>query len=87
MDSSYSYLMLFKDIETDTATAPAHLLGMEIGPGVELHHLEGLREIAETIAKIIGRMAMVSHIHRHDETRTRWSWTPQHRSKKMKWRR
>lgn len=83
----YSYLMLFKDIETDTAPAPAHLFGMGIGTGLELHHLEGRREIAETMAKTTVRMQMASHIHRYDETRTRWSWTPQYRLKKMKWRR
>ncbi|KAM0093579.1 hypothetical protein ACP6JD_002983 [Aspergillus fumigatus] len=43
--------MTDEDIETDTAPAPAHLFGMGIGTGLELHHLEGRREIAETIAK------------------------------------
>lgn len=80
-------IMTDEDIETDTAPAPAHLFGMGIGTGLELHHLEGRREIAETIAKTTVRMQMASHIHRYDETRTRWSWTPQYRLKKMKWRR
>ncbi|KAH2124670.1 hypothetical protein KXV52_000798 [Aspergillus fumigatus] len=44
-------IMTDEDIETDTAPAPAHLFGMGIGTGLELHHLEGRREIAETMAK------------------------------------
>ncbi|KAH2920032.1 hypothetical protein KXW25_004433 [Aspergillus fumigatus] len=50
--------MTDEDIETDTAPAPAHLFGMGIGTGLELHHLEGRREIAETIAKTTDEMEL-----------------------------
>lgn len=86
MSTSCSCLTPFKDIERDTATVPAHLLGMGIGTGLEHHHLEGRREAAETIAKTTVRMEMASQIHHHDETRTRWRWSLMYRSKKMKWR-
>ncbi|KAF4270144.1 hypothetical protein CNMCM8812_007477 [Aspergillus fumigatus] len=51
-------IMTDEDIETDTAPAPAHLFGMGIGTGLELHHLEGRREIAETIAKTTDEMEL-----------------------------
>lgn len=86
MNTGRPCLTLFKDIETGTATVPAHLLGMGIGTGLEHHRLEGRREAAETIAKTTVPMEMASQIHRHDETRTRWSWSLMYRSKKMKWR-